>query len=267
MSEAVIAYGKELGLIAQLLRQAGLSVIEADSTKALTELYRQQGSSTVVVTHGGDGYLLEAERLTPGWPKLPIRYNSICKSCIEHDTTHAIKALAAGTISHTAVSKLTATFDDKSFTALNEFSLHHQIPNQAIRFSVQINDERHIEQAIGDGVIVATPFGSHAYYRSITSSTFRIGIGIAFNNSTEAINHMVVNSEDMVRLKVTRGPAYLLIDNDPDYIILDAGCELTISQAPDTAIILGLDLFRCPDCGDSAVAINPANKNMAEESR
>ncbi len=237
----VVTIGRQTEVINQLLAQEGMTVVESEPE--------------VVVTYGGDGTLLLAERLYPGVPKLPIRHDSICKNCIDHDTTHAIKALARDTISRSSVTKLMAEPAAERFLALNEFSLHHLKPNQAIRFSVQINDEPHIEQAIGDCLVVATVFGSHAYYRSITASTFRLGIGIAFNNTTEAINHLVVRETDRIRLKIVRGPAALYADNDDQFITLAPGREIVIGQSVEKAVILGLDYFRCPDCDQQEVPL------------
>lgn len=230
----VLTIGKELSIINALVRQSGLALVDKNPE--------------VIITHGGDGYLLEAERRYSGIPKLPIRYNSICKICVDHDTTHAVKALATGTISYSRVKKLETVVRGEKLLALNEISLHHQQPAQAIRFSVQINDEPHIEMAIGDGIIVSTPFGSHAYYRSITKSTFRIGIGLAYNNTTEAIDHMVVRDTDQIKITMSRGPAYLLNDNDPQLRHLETGETIVIHQSAEAATILGLDRFRCPDC-------------------
>ena len=231
----VLTIGRDLEIINTLLAQEGLTVTIEEPE--------------VIITHGGDGYLLEAERIYPGIPKLPIRRNSICKTCINHDTTHAIKALARGTISRTAITKLEAATQERTLLALNEFSLYHAKPTQAVRFSVQINDEAHVEQAIGDGVVVATPFGSHAYYRSITNSTFRVGIGIAFNNTTEPVDHTVIRASDTIKLTIIRGPAYLLYDNDPLLLTLKDGEVITIKESQHKAVLLGIDHFRCPDCG------------------
>lgn len=235
----VLTLGKELAVINQLLTQEGLVLVDT--------------KPEVIITHGGDGYLLKAERQYPGVPKLPIRYNSICHNCVDHDTTHAIKALAGGTISQTTVHKLETVWQGQKLLALNEFSLHHVKPNQAIRFSVQINDEPHIEQAIGDGLIIATPFGSHAYYRSITKSVFRLGIGIAYNNTTEPIDHLVIEETASVNLSLNRGPAYLLVDNDPAQRQLEAEQSLIIRQSAQTATLLGIERFRCPDCDQTVV--------------
>ena len=232
----VLVIGRELQLITTLLQQEGLTIVAQNPD--------------VVVTHGGDGYLLDAERQYPGVPKLPLRYNSVCKTCVDHDTTHAIRALAKGTISQTTIAKLTAKVDGRTVYALNEIALHHVRPNQAVRFTVRINQEEQIEEAIGDGLIVATPFGSHAYYRSVTNSTFRTGIGIAYNNTTEAIDHMIVRETDHVHVTIGRGPAYFLVDNDPQIPMVQAGEVFDVHLSDRFATILGLDHFRCPDCDD-----------------
>ncbi len=231
----VLILGRETTLIKKLAQQEGLELVEKDPE--------------VIITYGGDGLLLGAEHQFPGIPKLPLRHNSICKTCVDHDMTHAIKALARQTISESKIKKLEAHVGEQHYLALNEFSLHHVQPNQAIRFSVQVNDEEYINRAIGDGVIVATPFGSHAYYRSITNGTFRLGIGIAYNNTTEPIDHAVINEDDVVHISVDRGPAYFLADNQADLPILQDGIEITIRQSNKVATLLGLTHFRCPDCG------------------
>jgi NAD+ kinase len=235
----VLVIGRDLGPIIQLLKQEGVEVVE-DRPEA-------------IVTHGGDGYLLEAERLYPGVPKLPIRHDSICKVCINTDTSHAIKTLAKGTIAKSVASKLEAKVKGKTYYALNEFSLYHVKPNQAIRFDVQINNDEHRNLVIGDGAIVATPFGSHAYYRSITRGTFRSGIGLAFNNTTEPIDHMVIREEDTVTFTVLRGPAYFISDNDKEFPELEAGESVTIKLSSKQATLLGMANCHCPDCNDPEV--------------
>lgn len=232
----VLAVGRDLALIESLIKQEGMEIV--------TE------HPDVIVTHGGDGYLLDAERIYPGVPKLAIRHNSICKNCVDHETSHLIKMLAKDQLEASSVTKLETTINGKRYVVLNEFSLHHIKPHQAIRFSVRINNEKREEQAIGDGVIIATPFGSHAYYRSITNSTFRLGIGIAYNNTTEPVDHMVIRDTDVVTIRIARGPAYLLADNDPNYITVEAEQIITIRRSEQEAVLLGLEHIHCPDCGE-----------------
>ncbi len=239
MIKKVLTLGRDLEIIHQLLNQEGLEVVEANPD--------------AIVTHGGDGILLEAERSFPGIPKLPLRYNSICKACVDHDSSEAIKAMARGTIELVDLPKLEGRVGDRQFVGLNEISVHHGLPSQAIRFEVRINGELYGEEAIGDGLIVATPFGSHAYYRSITNSTIRVGLGLAFNNTTEPIDHIVIDPHDTVSVRITRGPALILADNDPHHFEAEAGATLEIKLAKRPAQLLGYRQFRCPDCGAPAV--------------
>jgi len=76
------------------------------------------------------------------------------------------------------------------------------------------------KEFIGDGLVVATPFGSTGYYRSITDSYFELGIGIAFNNSTEQADSLVVKEQRQIKVLITRGPALLYADNQTKIINL-----------------------------------------------
>lgn len=229
-------FGRQLDQLIQLLQQYDVTLVEHDPE--------------VIITHGGDGTLLEAERLYPGVPKLPLRHDSICKNCIDHETSHLVKLLVNNKLSQSRLLKIETEVNGHVLVAMNEIALAHQILNQAIRFSVQINNERMINKAIGDGVIIATPFGSHGYYRSITKSTFRSGIGIAYNNTTEPIDHAVIHDTDTVTVTIDRGPAYLLVDNDPHHIELTQGQSFTVRKSSESAILLGLGHIECPDCGE-----------------
>ena len=50
----------------------------------------------VIVSYGGDGTLLSAERKFPGIPKLPIRDSKVCKKCPIHTTEHLLQKLSDG---------------------------------------------------------------------------------------------------------------------------------------------------------------------------
>lgn len=226
-------------------------------TETLGPLFSQEGlelvtdNPDVVVTHGGDGILLESERTFPGVPKLPIRYNSICKTCINHETTLAIKALANGTISRTEVRKLSAECEGNLLIGLNEISLHHANPYEAIRFKVMINGQELAKEVIGDGLVVATAFGSRAYYQSITKTIFSQGIGLAFNNTTVNLSNQHLDDGSTIQVTVNRGPAFLVADNNPAMISLSAGQSFKIEQSNETATILGIEQFNTLNCDKS----------------
>ena len=101
---------------------------------------------------------------------------------------------------------------------------------------------------VGDGVGVSTVHGSTAYYRSITHGSFRVGIGIAFSNSTELLNHLVLKEESIIKIRILRGPSELVFDNSPESVKLSEGDIVTIRKSEKTAQMLGLEVFMCPEC-------------------
>ena len=117
-----------------------------------------------------------------------------------------------------------------------------------MRYQVLIDNELYANEIVGDSVGVATVHGSTAYYRSITQSIFRVGIGLAFSNSTEEINHLVLDEKSEVAIRVFRGPALLIADNSPEMIEVPEHDEVIIRQAEEKAIVFGLRGFMCPEC-------------------
>jgi NAD+ kinase len=133
-------------------------------------------------------------------------------------------------------------------TGINDIFIHNFARESALRYQVWINDELYSNEVVGDGAGVATVHGSTAYYRSITHSTFRVGLGLAFSNSTEVVNHLVIPDDAVVKIKIIRGPAVVVADNSPEQPVIAQGGEVVIHKAVETAVIYGLDNFMCPEC-------------------
>ena len=91
---------------------------------------------------------------------------------------------------------------------------------------------------IGDGVVVATPFGSTGYYRSITDSYFETGIGLAFNNSTEQADHVVLSEQRNIEITITRGPAQVYSDNQDEVVTIIEGEKVSIQKSKSLARIV-----------------------------
>ena len=202
----------------------------------------------VVITHGGDGTLLDAERKYPGVPKFPIRDQRSAPLCENHQYEKQIKLFLEGRLEKSTLIKLKADCGDKSITGMNDIFLHNADRCSAIRYRVFIDDVLYADDVVADGVGVSTVHGSTAYYRSITHSTFRVGIGLAFSNTTEVTNHIVLPENSKIKIQVTRGPGILLADNSPDRIEIREGDEITIRKTDSTATIFGLEQFMCIAC-------------------
>lgn len=203
----------------------------------------------LVISHGGDGALLGAERLFPGIPKLPLRDHRHNPKCADHDERRILEAMVAGTLPMTAIDRLVATTDKgESICGINDVFINKENICCAVRYRLWIDGRLDNSQVVGDGLVVATPFGSTGYYRSITKSLFRVGIGLAFNNSTEPLDHQVVGGNSVIEVEILRGPAVLLADNDPRRIHLHEGSRVRISRDPRQTKVLGLDGFRCRRC-------------------
>jgi NAD+ kinase len=228
-------YGKSTDDLLPALAEAGCQVVEQDPE--------------VVVTYGGDGALLGAEREFPGVPKFPVRDRRTAPLCPLHSSyAEQLRQLSAGSLGMRTLIKLGGTVHGRTLVGINDIFIHHANPVSAIRYRVLIDDRPYGREIVGDGVGVATVHGSTAYYRSITHSVFRAGIGLAFSNSTEVTNHLVLPEDSVVRIHLTRGPAILVADNDPEQIPLAEGDEIPIARVPETVTVFGLDLFMCPAC-------------------
>jgi NAD+ kinase len=195
-------------------------------------------SPELVIAVGGDGTLMRSEHAWPGIPKLALRDSMICKKCSRLSNEEVLAYVAAGNYTTEPLMKLEAQAKERTLLAVNDIVLHNSDPRHGVRYRVAVNGRPLGGIIIGDGIVVATPFGSTAYYRSITDSSFELGIGLAFNNSTEQADHMVLKEHTEISVVLERGPATLYADNAPDNISLEAGDEVVIRRSAQAGTIL-----------------------------
>lgn len=229
------------------LRERGFDVVE------------EYDSDAVIITLGGDGTILYAARTFPDPTILPVRTGKSKGYKTRLESTQLIATLDELEASSQRASdagtehrKISAYRDGTQlrgeFDAINEISLHHSSPTLAAVLSVRIRDGderyRH-ERVIGDGVLVATPFGSTAYYHSITGGTFSEGLGIAFNNvhtPVETPSHMVVSGDAVVEIETPEAEhaasGVLTRDNAEVVYELGVGEPVEIRRSEETVEIL-----------------------------
>ena len=205
------------------------------------------GGFELMICHGGDGALLGAEREYPGVPKFPIRDYATAPTCPLHGIAERLERFASGQLPVTELPKLSGIWRDKTVYGINDVFLHNKICCGALRFKVSIDGELYAPAILGDGVGVSTVHGSTAYYRSITRSIFRTGIGLAFSNATADISHLVLDEKSTVSVEILRGPGLLIADNSPVTEIPE-GETITFVLSQEKAKIIGLEEFMCPDC-------------------
>ena len=226
--------GKNLNDIRPLLRELGFEEAERDFE--------------LIVTYGGDGAMLGAERDFPGVPKLPLRDAATALPCPEHGARARLEKFLAERPEPTRLPKLAGSCNGQTLYGVNDVFLHRGLPTSALRYLVAIDGEHYGNEIVGDGVGLSSVHGSTAYYRSITHSTFRVGVGLSFSNSTEATDHMVLAADSEVEITVTRGPGILVADNSPVFIHVNEGDKVTMRQTDKYALVYDLAGFMCPAC-------------------
>lgn len=210
-----------------------------DGSEILREIFTKNSFSVVsdnpelVVSYGGDGTLLRAEHKYPGIPKLYIKNTRIGKLALTLSNEEILEKFFKGEFTIEENFKIEALINDKKIIAANDLIIHNKDPRYAVRYHVEINKSQYIRDVIGDGVIVATPMGSKGYYRSITDSYFELGIGIAFNNSTEQADHIVLKPDVVIHIEIARGPAMCYGDNQDGEVELKEGDVVEVKRSEE----------------------------------
>lgn len=218
----VLIFGDNMQDIMPLVKEIGFQITEKNPD--------------AILSYGGDGTLMHAEYAFPGIPKLLLRGSKICKRCSALSNEEVLKRYAAGTYTIQKRMKLEVSVNLVAQYGINDIAVHNKDHRHAMRYRLWVNNRSIVsahDEIIGDGIIIATPFGSTGYYRSITDSFFEIGIGLAFNNSTEQVDHVVLSDESEIKLKIVRGPAIVYTDNQEKTSTLSEGDEVIVRKARD----------------------------------
>ncbi|WP_336331203.1 NAD(+)/NADH kinase [Haloarcula sp. CGMCC 1.2071] len=213
----------------------------------------------IIITLGGDGTILYAARACSDPTILPVRTDGSKGYKTQLDTDRLVETLdtlesgpAEDTYTIKEHRKIAAYHDEtqlcREFTAVNEVSIHHSSPTLAAVLTMRIQDgDDHYEfnRIVGDGVLVATPFGSTAYYQSITNGTFSEGLGVAFNNvhtPVETPDYLVLSADAVVEVEMLESEhassAVLTRDNAEETYELTVGEPIEIRQADESVEVL-----------------------------
>jgi len=220
----ILIFGDEREKIIPLVKEFGFEITDQNPE--------------MIFSYGGDGTLMQSEFAFPSVPKVILKNSHICKLCSELTNEEILTKIKQKKFTLQKLWKLEACSKKRKIYALNDIVVHNQAPQHAIRYKVYLDDKQIGKETIGDGIVVATPLGSTAYYHSITDGFFETGIGLAFNNSIEQTDHIVLKENRRIRLTVTRGPAVVYADNQKEMIILQPGDKVSIKKSDKTAQIV-----------------------------
>ena len=217
MNDTIALYGKRSERLEKLLTERGYKIVRPEDDP-----------DALILCYGGDGAMLGAELHYPNRLKMPVRDCETAPHCPKHSLEWLLDALKNGALRTSELMKLEGTVRDVTRLAVNDVFIHNTNNISALRYQVKIDDDLYAREVVGDGVGVSTVHGSTAYYRSITHGSFRVGIGIAFSNSTELLNHLVLREDSVVKVRILRGPAELVFDNSSEVLPLGEGDVITI---------------------------------------
>jgi NAD+ kinase len=216
----------------------------------------------VLVVLGGDGSILYAARTYDDPTILPVRTGTSKGHQTSLDEARVLEAVATIETGEAGADyrierhrELAAESEDVDLpgeiSALNDVCLHHREPTMAAEFAVTLETDagtREYPELIGDGLVVATPFGSSAYFRSITGTTFERGIGVAFNNvhwPADAPEYARLPPDAAVEVRVTEtanaAAAVLTWDNHPDPIVLGREDAVRVTLSDRSVGLIRLD--------------------------
>jgi len=220
----ILIYGQNTEEVKTLIQKAGLEIVAEDPD--------------AIAVCGGDGTFMKSEKDFPGVPKFIIQKSKTSKKGHEAEPAELIEKIVRGRYHINEEIKIEAVAKGQNLIGLNEIIIHNTDPRKAIRYNVFVNDKQVAGDIIGDGVVISTPYGSTGYYRSITDGMFEVGMGIAFNNSTEQVDHMVLKEDTKIKIKIVRGIAHAYADNDEKEIELNDNDEIVITKSTETAKII-----------------------------
>ncbi len=195
----------------------------------------------VVISFGGDGTALYGERVYPGVPRIMVRHSKVCVKCKEHDFSKVLNALKEKRYEikdEIKVEVIVNNDSNKRLIGLNEVGIHHKIPTKALRLKIKVNGKVIEDEQISDGLIVATPYGSTAYFYSICKKKFSEGLGIAFKNPKIGKKSMVVDENSMIEIEVLRGFGLVAADNDEKMFDVTVRDKILIKKAKEKARII-----------------------------
>lgn len=207
--------------------------------KKYFKISKQPQKPDFVIACGGEGTLLWSELIYPGVPKLFFIFRREKITTAGKRVISAVLAkLNQKKIKIVQLPKLEAIVNGKKrIVGMNEINIHYT-PPIALRLRVSARNKK--IDTIGDGLVVATPYGSEAYFKSITRRNFATGIGVAFNNPTKPTKPLFVPETEKIKVVVLRRVGVVVADCDPHLIKIKEGDKIIIRKVRNVTKVIKL---------------------------
>jgi len=223
----------------------------SDTAESLIKKFEEQNKS-IAIAYGGDGTLLSKARAKNFKKAIaPIRNYGLCQkhANILNDFLGTGKADASFKITVQPLIRCQVGGLDWSEVAMSELTLKNLDLTSCLRFDLKVNGRLYMENVMADGLIAATPLGSHAYFKSVARLIFTEGIGIGFIAPTYGINNLVIRQQDKAEVIFRRDfDVQLTFDKLVKEVKVKAGQSVTIESACQNMSVVGYDAFMCPEC-------------------
>ena len=185
----------------------------------------------IVLSLGGDGTYLIAEKMFPGVAKLLIRDSNICNKCSVNLFDAFLDIIMKKKFEIEKHMKLECVFKKRKLIAANDIIIRNKSQQEAIRFKMRLGGKLLDHEFIGDGAVFSTPWGSTGYFSAITKKSFKKGIGIALNNVNSKKREVITGEKSKIEIEITRGKALLTADNQKSAYIMGAGDRAVIKKS------------------------------------
>ncbi len=212
--------------IARAVRESGGSPIVGAATELL------EADPDVIVAYG-ERAVLALGRTGTTVPMLPVDAGPGVRSVPENSLESAISELASRGFKTVEQCRYTVTVGGTDAgIAVSDAMLVTEEPARISEYSIYTKGNR-VTQFRADGVVIATPTGSHGYAAAARGPMLAPGTGIVAvpiaQFATDRDN-WVLGSDESVTLRVERddGPVELLVD-DRRYGLVEPGVDVTLT--------------------------------------
>ena len=208
------------------------------------------------IAYGGDGTVLNVIKDNPNKTIIPIRNYGLCEKhkqmynmLLSDDVNMQHRIIK--NIDHTTCNYLKWTFANNSQKGISEIVVKNCDPTSAIRFNLSVNGSYIVKNAIADGLIASTTYGSTGYFKSISRCSFNCaGIGLAFIAPMQNLSTGIYSIESQIDIEFVRNASIIITaDKSTEQLDVSANDVIHISQMTDNAAeLIGLKDFHCNQC-------------------